>query len=554
MKPRPVLSTTAALTALVLAGTAGTAAAATASVTTAAAGTASSALNLLNVQAGGHNLGVGTIAMTSSTLTGSPVATIDLTPAVVDGVSYGAQHVTPSSGTTAVASQSTPATLASIVSLASPAFSATATKAPSTKVGSTSLGSLNLLGMAVPLNGTLDLGSAVNATTGALATKTVSITNLSLPSIADLLAALGLNLNALPVASLSALVGQLNLVNAAIDSAQAALTAAAADVDAKTAALAANNATLATATTALNTLVAQVNTTTYPTAGTLTGYLGLANPTSVNSSVTGLAAAATTYNTAKTAVAAANTLLNTAQALVTSTTTTLLGAITAVLDGTPLVSLGGLTVSTKAAVASAKAGGQTAQIVGGQVTGLKVLGTDVLKTALGTSTVNVLDVIGSASATVNGAISTVTGTLSSVLSNVPGFPALAIPAPQVALLKKTTSTSIDAGFGKALASVTGLKITLPAVTIPSALALPSAAALPALTGVTQIAGALVSAPIQLDLVTLSEQSAFRPAVTTVGTPEAPGNLPRTGLPIGVAIMALLALTGAFVIRRRHAAE
>lgn len=551
--PRPVLSTTAALTALVLAGTAGTAAAATA--TTAAAGTASSALNLLNVQAGGHNLGVGTIAMASSTLTGSPVATIDITPTVVDGVSYGAQHITPSSGPTDVASQTTPSALASIVSLASPALSAAATTAPSTKVGSTSLGSLNLLGMAVPLNGTLDLGSAVNATTGAVASKTVSITNLSLPSIADLLAALGLNLNALPVSTLTDLVGQLNLVNSAIDSAQTALTAAAADVTAKTAALAASNSTLTTATAALNTQLALVDTTIFPTAGTLAGYLGLADPTLVNASVPGLAAAAAAYDAATLAVAAANTALNTAQALLATATTTLLNAINAVLDGTPLVSLGGLTVSTKAAVASALAGGQTAQIVGGEVTGLKVLGTDVLQTALGTSTANVLDVVGSASATVNGAISTVTGTLSSVLSNVPGFPALSIPAPQVSLLKKATSTSIDGGFGKALASVTGLTITLPSVTIPTALAVPSAAALPALTGVTQVVGALTSAPVQLDLVTLSEQSAFRPSVTTVSTPQTtPGSLPRTGLPIGVAIMSFLALAGAFVLRRRHAAE
>ena len=86
MTPRPVLCSTAALTALVRAGTTSTAAASTAA-TTPAAGTASSALNLLNVQAGGNNLGIGTVAMTSSTLTGSPVAKIEITPAVVAGVS-----------------------------------------------------------------------------------------------------------------------------------------------------------------------------------------------------------------------------------------------------------------------------------------------------------------------------------------------------------------------------------------------------------------------------------------------------------------------------------
>ena len=47
--------------------------------------------------------------------------------------------------------------------------------------------------------------------------------------------------------------------------------------------------------------------------------------------------------------------MDAAQALVTSATATLFSAINAVLDGTPLVSLGSLDVSTKAAVTSAKA-------------------------------------------------------------------------------------------------------------------------------------------------------------------------------------------------------
>ena len=557
MKTRPLLSTTAAVSALVLCGTTGTAAAGTTSTTTKARGSAASALNLLSVQAGGHTVSVGSLAMSSSTLTGSPVAKIALTPLVADGTSYGAQTITPADGPVTVPSQTSPSPLAGIVSLASPAFTASATDAPSTNAGAGSLGDLSLLGLDVPLAGTIDLGSAVSGTTGALAQKTVEVSDLALPSIADLLGALGLDLSKLPVATLTDLVDQLDLVTSAVDTAQAALTAAAADVDAKTASLTSANATLATATTALNTVLATVDTAAYPAASTLSGYLAIVDKTAVNTGTSGLSTALASYTSASALVATANGLLDAAQAVLDTATTTLVGAVTGVLDGTPLVSLGSLSVSSKAAASSASAGGQVAEIVGGEISGLQVLGTDVLETALGSSTVDVLDLVGSTATTVSSTIADLTGTLSSVLSNVPGLPALSIPAPTVGLLTKTTSTDVAGGFGTALASLTGLRITVPAITLPTALALPGAASLPGLSGVTQVAGSLTSAPLQLDLATLSEQSAFAPAVTTVSSPpgvDTPTTLPKTGLPVGVAVLALVSIGGAFVVRRRAAQQ
>ncbi len=253
----------------------------------------------------------------------------------------------------------------------------------------------------------------------------------------------------------------------------------------------------------------------------------------------------------------------------------LLGAVTAVLDGTPLVSIDSISVQTLARSTSASKGGQEASIVGGELTGLHVLGTDVLSNVLGTTKVDVLSLTGSTLSKVTSAINGLTGTLSSVLSTVPGFPALSVPAPQITLLGKSTSTDVVNGFGVARNSVKALSITLPAITLPLGLALPNAAALPALSGLPAAGGVaaaavgdvtqLVSKPITLSLLGLSEQSAFRPAVVaapTAGTPTSGGagtptsggvgapSLPTTGLPAGLAILAILLIGTALTLRRR----
>jgi hypothetical protein len=593
VKTRPVLGATAAVSALALCVASGTAGAATAAAP--AAGSASSVLSLLQVQAGGHTVRAGDLTLSSDTLTGSPVATVALTPLVVDGSAYGQQTVTPASSPVTAGAQSSPGALAGIVSLTSPAFTASATDAPSTSAGSQSLGSLSLLGMTVPLTGTVDLGSAVDAATGAVGTKTVVLENLALPSIADLLAALGLDLSALPVGTLDDLVNALDLVTGAIttaegavDSAQAALDAAVADLASKNAdltsaqgVLTTAQGTLTSATTALTDLLATITAPVlalYPGADTIAGYgaldaLGVA---AVEAVAPGTAAAYTAYTAAQAAVTAAQTavdaaqaLVDTAQALVGTLTTALAGvvatlqdALTAVLDGTPLVSLDSLSVTTKALATSAQPGGQTAQIQGGMITGLNVLGTDVLDSVLGSSSVDLLDLTSGVVSDLTATLDGLTGTLSDVLSSVPGFPVLSVPAPQVQLLTKSTSTSVVDGFGKAAADVTGLRITIPAITLPTSLALPGAASLPALTGVTQVAGQLTSAPISVGLATLSDQAAFRPAVVASTTPggSTPGGssgtptLPNTGLPAGLAVVALLTLGGALVLRRRTAEQ
>ena len=244
---------------------------------------------------------------------------------------------------------------------------------------------------------------------------------------------------------------------------------------------------------------------------------------------------------------------------------------------------------TQSKVTSAVAGGQTAKIVGGELVGLNVLGTDVLADVLGSSKVDLLDLTGSTLAQVNGAIDGLTGTLSEVLSTVPGFPTLSLPAPAVELLSTQSLTGISGGFGTASTAVKALSITLPAIALPSALALPGAATLPAFTtlpalpvgplpvgalraslGLDTVTGLLTSSPVRIDLATLTDAARFAPAVAaaTPGT-AAPGTatpgtavpgtvvpgivapqLPRTGAGQALALLGTVLLGLAVAARRR----
>jgi hypothetical protein len=572
---RPLLALTAATAALTLCAAPGTAAAATK-----AAGRGTSSVSVLSLSVAGHTLSLADLSLISDTIASPRISSVTFTPVTVDGTAYGKQSVNQSTSPATVGAVSAPAALAPVATLTSPALDISATSQPSNHAGAASLGKVKVLGLPVQLAGALDTASAVSSTAGASGLKTVEITNLALPSVADVLAALGLDLSKLPIGSLDDLVNALELVTGAIttaetavDTAQAAVTAATADLATKTAALTADQAALTTSTAALQTILDGVAAsldplvvavvTAAPSIVTVAGYDALAQAsspfvTTLNGLVSGLSAAYTTFTTDRDAVAAAQALVDTAQATLTSLTSTLTTVVhnlftllQARLDATPLVSLDELKVSTRAAVTSASKGGQHAEVVGGTVRGLKVLGVDVIDSALGSSTLDLEGVTSSALAQVNGVIGQVTGVLSTVLSNVPGFPKLEVPAPAVGLLTKTTSTSIKDGFGLAATTVRALSITVPGITLPTTLALPGAAGLPAFDSVTQVAGQLTSAPLSLSVLTLRDQAAFRPAVagTSVGNPGS-GGLPPTGLPTGVAALSLTLIGCALLARRR----
>jgi hypothetical protein len=626
-------------------------------------GTATSALTLLSLALAGHDVRVGGVTLASDSLKGAPSSTVTITPLKLDGTAYGEKTVDAghSPGSIPVVDSSTVAPgLGALATVKSPAFTASSTSASgsSAKAGTTSLGSVQVLGLPVKLDGALNVASSVDQT-GALGEKTLTIRNLALPSVADLLAALGLDLPKLPTSTLNDLVNKLGLVNGPIATAQQALgtaeqaiktqlsaaDAAVADASAKAkaatddlvgknSALAAAQKDLDTKTAALQPLknavtTAQANLTAAnkpvtDASAAVTAALAVAGltpaeyaallvkPPAVANALAALAAAQSssaaaissataavtsatsalataqsaadaakvafdaaqaavtlakqTITTALTAVDAANAALATLLVQVQPQATKLVAAVTAVLDTTPLVSIDRLTVQTQAAVRSAKPGGQSAKVVGGEVQGLRVLGTDVLKNVLGTSTISLFDLSGATLASVNSKVNGLTGILSSVLSNVPALPTLSVPAPKVELLTKSMSTGITGGFGTAQNTVRALQITIPPITLPAAIALPGAVRLPAFSGLPAPASgaALVSQQVVLGMGTLTEQARFRPSALAVtpgtaanpgtGSPATPAQLPRTGLPAGVALFGVVLVAGGVLLRRRLAQD
>ena len=638
-----------------------------------AAGTATSALTLLSLELAGHDIRAGNVTMTTETLTGTPAASVVVTPLRADGTPYGEQTITPASSPASIPSFSSktvvPAALSSLATVQSPVLDVTSStdNGAKTRAASTSLGGLTVLGMPVALDGTVDLTSAVDGA-NALGTKTLSISNLALPSIADLLGALGLDLGKVPVSVLTDLLAGLKITDPAVTAATQALDAASAGVQAQidaaqkavddaTAALAAKTAELAgaesqlaqkeaelaAATAALQPLKDAV-TAAQATVGAKTSLLAdatsalnaqlallllppgtplsgvpalsqallqpyydavttaqaaLTSATAVLTQATSdlataqgpvdvIAAAVTalkgTVATLQAAVDGLQTVLDSAVAALKSILTgvqpqldALLAAVTAVLDKTPLVSVDAFTVQTRARVTSAAAGGQVAEVVGGELQGVRVLGTDVLQNVLGSSRIELLSLTGSTLGLVTQKIAQLSGVLSGVLSAVPG---LTIPAPTVELLTKSTTTDVTGGFGVAGNAVEALRVTVPAITLPAGLALPGAALLPAFTGVpaagtvtAAAVGDLVSKPITIGLGTLTERARFRPAVAATGagtnapgatppgtdaptaTPDTTGvpELPRTGARPALMVLSLLMMGGAVALRRRAAA-
>ena len=634
-----------------------------------AVGVATSSATLLDLTVGGREISAGTLSLLSDALTGTPVARVVVTPLEVDGTAYGEQTVTPAETPRSVPAADSGAVvpaLAGLVRVQSPGFRVAAVTddgSPSTRAATDSLGGLEVLGLPVGLQGGVDVGTAVSQG-GALGARTLELRDLALPSVADLLAALGLDLSKLPIEVLRELVTELDLVTpaitaagqaldtalapvrtelaaaqaevdkqvAAVDAAQQevtrlaaalapleaallqdnqAVTAARAALDAADAELTAAqaaagvaarqteyDAALATynaapdalkpslqpaldlAKAALDAAVAQ---TAGATAAVQTATTDLAGAQSAaQAAQAAVDAARAALATARAALDAANALLEQARAALGAILTgvqpqvdALLGAITAVLDGTPLVSIDSLVVQTESRVTSASEGGQSAEVVGGEVVGLKVLGTDVLADVLGTTRLDLLTLTDGVLGQVNGLLAEVTGTLSEVLSTVPQFPALKIPAPEVETLTSQVTTGITDGFGTAGTSLRALSITLPRITLPAALALPGAAQLPAFAGLplpggalranaVDPAGNLLSNEVTVAVGTLAEQVRFAPGAAAPGTVTpgtgtggtvtagaVPGQLPRTGATAALAVVGLALLGGAAWLRRRE---
>ena len=547
---------------------------------TTAAGDASSAATLVSIAAFGQTLSLGTLTSSATTI-GTADALVELVPATVNGAKSGTVSVSPASSPKDVAATSTSAVgalPAGLLAASSPAARLFASVAGGEALSGMTgnLGRVQLLGTDLLGASTASVTSAVQAG-GSSAGKVVALRDVGLPSLSDILIGLGVDLSALPLdtvrdllrslpgtlePAIEALMTAAETVQSAVDSAQAAVTAAQAEASTAEAAvttaaaqLTQADAAVATATSAVNTALAAANL-------TQAGYDALAvadRPGVVTAAISDLTsaqsaadAAAATLSAARAAAAAAQAGVDAAQAALDAALAALRAAITAVLEAAagvldvPLASIASATVESAAKVGS-DATTRTADVTG-SISGLKVLGADVLALAGLGSTVDVIDTASAAVAQINAQAAGVLGSVFGTLNGA--VPGLQIPTPTVEFLTKRTATGSQGEFGTARAAVNALTIGIGAFSIPTAVALP---ALPTIPGVTQSTGAFSTAPIDITIGQLTEAARFRPASAAGAPIGAPGtSLPRTGAPAGVALAALL-LTGlAFAAHRRTA--
>ena len=568
-RSRPALAISATL---VLAASAAPALAAT--TTKPATGAAESTLTLLDVALGGHQVSAGQIAAVASN-TGSRVAQLVVTPAVLDGQAVGQQTVTPANAPATVPSGSPQSvSVPNLLSVTGPTLTLDAQSSSAqvlTTAALKALGAVTLTpaGLAnLPINlQTASLDNVAKVTSSQTeATKSVVVGGLSLPSVNQLLSSLGVDLNALlnqltqgNLDKLGGLVGaNLATLNAAVDTAQAALTSAPDSLSTATAALTSATSGLASATSALtaaNTALATANTawttafsainpallpagvsTTLTPAGfqALPALTQTAVDALTSADLATLAANAVNAQTAQTAAAAAQalaqTLVNNLNALINALQALVNGVAAAVTgDSDPLAALGNITVQTKA-IASKSSPTPVAEA---KVGTLKILGNDAVPAQLTT-------VLGS-----------VTKTLSDVLRSVAG---VAFTPPSVSIGTGHTSTSTVGATRKSTASITGLTITLPSIALPSALSTVTTA----IPGAATIAGNVVSVlGGTVHVAVLAESATYTPATSTTTSSGAPGtttddpSLASTGLSHTIPVVAALFVVAALAVLHRR---
>jgi hypothetical protein len=511
-----------------------------ASSATAAKGASTSSLTILRVTVSGTTITAGQIAAVAGTTTNPHQAKLVVTP--IDSTltgPIGQQTITPSSSTSTVPAAPKSVDLPSgLGSVTGPTFGVKASDDASGVLASAALKALGKITvLTVPLNLKAASLSDIAKVTASKSTaqKKLSLGSLSLPSLNDLLASLGLDLNGLlneltqgKLTELAGLVtsttsGAVKTANAAVDTAQAAvngtvpknLDAAQTALTTATSTLTAKNQTLTTATGAFNTAFAAIPAALLP-AGVATGttadqFLGLAP--AIQTAVDALSAAdlsglATAVKTAEDAVQAAQAVVDTVQALVTALTDLINAVLNAVTgDGDPLAALGNITVTTSAVAATKP-------------------------TAAADVSVDSVHVLGALTplSSLTSALGAVTGTLTSVLDSVAG---VKFTPPTVTIGKPTKSTKTTGTTRFASASITGVKLTLPSLTLPNALTLPGVP--------TGISGSLTFGQ-------LAETAQWTPGTaSTPSTPQTP-NGPSQGNPLpDTGGRAMLPLAGLLIL-------
>ena len=518
-----------------------------ASSATAAKGASTSSLTILQLTLSGTTITAGQIAAVAGNTTSPHQAKLVITPvsSTLTGP-VGQQTITPSSNTTTVPSTPKSVSLpAGLGSVTGPTFGVKAADNATAVLASAALKALGKVTLlTVPLNlRTASLSDVAKVTaTQATAQKKLTLGSLSLPSLGDLLASLGLDLKGLldeltqgKLTQLAGLVtsttsGAVKTANAAVDTAQAAINGtvpsnldkAQTALTSATSTLTAKNQALTTATGAFNTAFGAISAALLP-AGVSTGTTAdqfLALAPAVQAAVDALSPAdlvslATAVKTAEAAVQAAQAVVDTLQALVTALTNLINAVLNAIASNSdPLAALGNISVTTKAVAANKPTAAADVSV----------------------GSVHVLGALTSLSS-LTSTLGAVTDTLSSVLDSVAG---VKFTPPSVTIGKPTKSTKTTGTTRFASASITGVKLTLPSLTLPAALTLPGAP--------TGISGSLTFGQ-------LAETAQYTPG--TAATPSTPQThrpqgspLPDTGGSAMLPIAGLLILgTGVLLWRR-----
>jgi hypothetical protein len=514
----------------------------------------------------GHAINVASLTASAQTLTSAAPA-VSFVPVTVDGVPSGAVTVTPANSPTTVGGVTTAALPGNVLSATSPVATLTAAKPASgpTSALTASLGTIKVMGLPIAMNGTIKVGSATDAT-HANAGKTLSVRNVSFPSIGALLAALGIDVTKLPVAALTGLVEELPVIVSsatgdAYDTAQGAVTAADGLYTTAQGAAAAAATDLATKTAAFDLELSGASLTgvSFTDTGVAGGPLTHTDWDTLGTSVLGqaaqdailalpanssLGAKATAYENAKTALDAANAAVGPLFTTLQSAIGTLAGIVSDILDGTPLVSVGAIEVGTTAAVGTAK----TAKVTG-YVSGVHVMGLDVLGVLTGNTKLDVAKLVGTTASQVNALLNALTATLSDVLSVTHGATGLVVPAPIVKVLTKSATTGTDGAFGTANVTLDALSVSMGTVEVPRAYALGQQVTLIELSP-RAVVPAIRTAPFSVKLGTITEAARYRAATTTPNKPGSGSELPATGAPTGLAIVAMVG-AGLAIGARRH---
>jgi hypothetical protein len=286
-----------------------------------------------------HTIEAVNATLSATTLTSPFAARINVVPITADGVKHGEQTITQGNKSVGPVNQS----FTNVVQLSSPALvlkAAADTKQAVATLTSNGLSGASLLGIQLPaFTSTLGFGSSVVDGVSD-ASKGVTVKGLQLPTLTQLLNALGIPLGTLTTQVLNALVNGLDLVTGTITTATTAVNNAQATYDAAQSAYAAGVADVTAKTTALtNALVAgnAILNTIPVTASDWQNLTGLQQSTLLSAlgllgggpaAVTAISNASSALTLAQNAIAGLLAAVNTALGILNTLTTTLRGRLT----------------------------------------------------------------------------------------------------------------------------------------------------------------------------------------------------------------------------------